>query len=152
FDARIWTDRNLNGSVDLGELWSLTRFGIDHMSVTGVAVSDGENAWRDSEGNRIAWQSQYGINGTYDGNLGNFATVSFAFDTKGVKMTQDPAHPDWFLLEHENGQKTAFGLGTTSLALIGGGTFARTFFGGEADDYLVAPAVANGASGVPGIF
>src|SRR5262249_1318204 len=51
FDARVWTDRNLNGSVDLGELWSLTRFGIGHMSVTGVAGSAGEDSWPGSERN-----------------------------------------------------------------------------------------------------
>lgn len=63
FAARLWTDRNLNGSVDLGELWSLTRFGIDHISLTGVAVSDGERDDRDAAGKKIAWEAGLGING-----------------------------------------------------------------------------------------
>ena len=120
FAARVWTDRNLNGFVDLGELWSLTRFNIDHLSLTGVAVSDGEEDHRDSAGNKIAWEGAYGINGAHD-DFGYMTTLSLAYDTKGVKMVQDPNRPGWFLLEHENGEKTAFGLGTSALNLVGGG-------------------------------
>ncbi len=151
FNARVWTDRNVNGSVDLGELWSLTRFGIDYMSLKGVAVSDGDNAYRDSAGNKIAWEAGYGIIGAETNNFGYFTTLSLAYDTKGVKTSFDASN-NWYLLEHENGQTTAIGLGSSTLNLLGNATFARTVFGSEGNDTLAAPIMAGAGAGSPGIF
>ena len=119
------------------------------MSLNGVSVSGAD---QEAAGNRIAWRSQHGINGADGEALGNLATVSLAYDTRGVRMAQDPDHPGWLLLEHENGEKTAFGLGESSLDLVGDSTFARTLYGTAAGDTLEAPAVADAAAGVPGIF
>lgn len=150
FDARVWTDRNLNGSVDLGELWSLTRFGIDYMSLTGVAVSDGDNQYRDSAGNRIAWESAYGIIGDDPGKAGIFTTLSVGYDPMGVKTLEDAQHPEWYILQHEDGELTTFGTGAGNLILAGLAATARTVFGAEGNDFL-APSVGN-VAGEAGVF
>ncbi len=150
FEARVWTDRNLDGSVDFGELWSLTRFGIDYMSLRGTAVSHGDNAYRESDGNRIAWESAYGIIGDDPQKTGIFTTLSLGYEPMGLRVLEDAQNPAWFILDHEGGGRTAFGVSEGNLSLSGLAVAANTVFGGAGNDYL-SPTAGN-VAGEAGVF
>lgn len=145
FDLRLWTDRNINGTVDFGELWSLTRFGIDRIDLNGTAAP--RQLGGDS---RLLGTGGYAL---LDGDkaFGTYGVVSLSHVTMGMRMVLDPAAPGWIFVEHEGGSLSAIGVGEGSLDVSGRALTARTLIGSEGGD-LIAPAgpagVAPGLAGV----
>ena len=77
---KLWQDRNQNGSVDAGELQTLTQAGIKSINL----VSDGEKQEL-GDGSIIFGKTTFTKD---DGTLGEVADVAFKYKTSGHKMVK----------------------------------------------------------------
>jgi hypothetical protein len=77
---KLWQDKNQNGSVDVGELQTLTQAGIKSINL----VSDGEKQELD-DGSVIFGKTTFTKD---DGTTGEVADVAFKYKTSGHKMVK----------------------------------------------------------------
>ncbi|MFN7305863.1 MAG: hypothetical protein ACK5TQ_04700, partial [Acetobacteraceae bacterium] len=144
FDVRLWTDRNFNGSVDFGELWSLTKFGLERIALTGKSLNaEGEiigdpnsplMVWGDAA--NPLWSGKYASRQPDETiQIGGLVSLQLSYGQLGVKTVIDPNAPGWVLLEHEGGTRTAVGASST-LGALNSVQNLRTLMGGEGNDSL----------------
>gem|GEM_PF-3973769 len=158
FNVRLWTDRNFNGSVDFGELWSLTKFGIERIALTGRSLDaegeivDGTDdslmVWGDAA--NPLWSGKYSSRQPDETlQIGGLVALQLSYGQLGVKTTIDLNAPDWVLLEHEGGTRTAVGASST-LGALNSIQNLRTLMGGEGNDTLAPslPDLNDSLSGV----
>ncbi|MGI9129766.1 MAG: lectin-like protein, partial [Roseomonas sp.] len=158
FNVRLWTDRNFNGSVDFGELWSLTKFGLERIALTGKSLdAEGEivgdpdsplMVWGDAA--NPLWSGKYSSRQPNETlQIGGLASLQLSYGQLGVKTVIDPNAPGWVLLEHEGGTRTAVGASST-LGALNSVQNLRTLMGGEGNDSLSPglPDQANPTAGV----
>ncbi|NCQ79423.1 MAG: hypothetical protein GPI99_15230 [Microcystis aeruginosa W13-15] len=81
-ELRLWTDTNLNGQVDLGELAALYRYGINNISVT-PQTKDYTVA-----GNKITASAYFTRVGYDIRSTAKLYDVQFAYDPNGVILEQ----------------------------------------------------------------
>ncbi|MFN7593992.1 MAG: calcium-binding protein, partial [bacterium] len=165
FDLRLWTDRNFNGSVDFGELWSLTKFGLERIALTGKSLdAEGEIAgvqnsplmvWGDAA--NPLWAGKYSSRQPDEKlQIGGLVSLQLSYGQLGVKTvivpnpnTAEANSPDWVMLEHEGGTRTAIGA-SADLHALGTITNLRTLIGGEGND-LLSPRLPDQTNPTAGV-
>ncbi|MCA3277530.1 MAG: hypothetical protein ING26_18625, partial [Roseomonas sp.] len=119
FKVRLWTDYNFNGQVDFGELWSLTKFGIERISLLGDRLFDDGTTTSNGTGPLKIWGDAANPlwSGAYSSRQpdetlkqdNGLVALQFAYGQMGI--TTAPIDYErakgWVLLKHESGSYTA---------------------------------------------
>jgi Ca2+-binding RTX toxin-like protein len=140
FELRLWSDVNLNGTVDFGELQSLTKYDIGNLGLkgSGRSIATGEM----DGGSRILADGTYNLlfqAGQSDPRKqGWLSSISLVYNADGMKAATDPNSPGWLLIEHENGSVTAISGSEAGTHLGSGGrvSTAKTLIAGDGNDVL----------------
>ena len=167
-ELRIWTDTNLNGQVELGELAALYRYGINTISVT-PQTKDYTVA-----GNKITASAYFTRLGFDIRSTAKLHDVQFAYDPNGVILEQlsngiakfnyenkpdiifaDDTTPNINLIVDPNETYSATGSkGNDFLTIKTGSTKGAVLSGGDGDDQLVGGNgndILTGGAGIDAI-
>jgi Ca2+-binding RTX toxin-like protein len=135
-ELRIWSDTNLNGQVELGELAALYRYGIANISVT-LQSKDYTIA-----GNKVTGSAYFSRAGYEIRSVSKLCDVQFAYDPNGVILEQMGNGLSRF--NYENKPDIVFADGPTqdiNLIIDPNDTYSAT--GGKGNDFL---AVKSGST------
>lgn len=137
-ELRVWTDTNLNGQVDLGELAALYRYGINNISVTPQSKD------YTIAGNKVtasAYFTRVGYDIRFTAKLHD---VQFAYNPDGIKIEQPGNGTTKF--NYENKPDIVFADGTDqAIDLTIDPNTAYSVTGGKGNDKLTV--LANSTQG-----
>ncbi len=162
---RIWTDTNLNGQVELGELAALYRYGINSISITPQTKNyniAGNKITASAYFTRVGFETRsysqlYDVAFTYNPNGAKLEQISpglsrFYYENKPDIIFADDSAPNInLIIDPVEVYSATGGKGNDVLIVKSGSTQGAVLSGGDGNDQLVGANGNDILTGGPGI-
>ncbi|OBQ04217.1 LamG-like jellyroll fold domain-containing protein [Anabaena sp. AL09] len=165
---RIWTDTNLNGEVELGELAALYRYGVNSISITPQTKNyniAGNKITASAYFTRVGFETRsysqlYDVAFTYNPNGAKLEQVSpglsrFSYENKPDIIFADDSAPNInLIIDPVEVYSATGGKGNDVLIVKSGSTKGAVLSGGDGNDQLVGSNgndIFTGGSGIDSI-